>query len=323
MNKRILFVCYPDTNQPIGGVKQIYRQVQILNKYGVEAYVLQENPGFRATWFESDANVMDIETYKKKNPSTEDIIVMPETWLSNVKSYMVGIPKIIFNQNAFYSFGLSGECNLDTINLYKHQDIKGIVTVSEDSRSLLTNGCGLDADKCKVIINGIDRRLFHIPEFKYKRIVFLNRKHVDHARKVKLMAKNHEELIGVEFKELQQMNHRNIAKELKEALIFLSCGHPEGFGLPLAEAIACGCIVVGYHGLAGRDFALPYMNKVDFGDLLGLLTGIKDEVIRFERESDKVINERKEASDRILQRYSIEEEEKSCLTVWTELGENI
>ena len=29
-SRRLLFVCYPDTNHPIGGVKQIYRQVELL-----------------------------------------------------------------------------------------------------------------------------------------------------------------------------------------------------------------------------------------------------------------------------------------------------
>ena len=49
--RRLLFVCYPDTNHPIGGVKQIYRQVELLHRAGWDAYVLQEQPGFRATWF--------------------------------------------------------------------------------------------------------------------------------------------------------------------------------------------------------------------------------------------------------------------------------
>ena len=31
---RFLFVCYPDINTPIGGVKQIYRQVSLLNELG-------------------------------------------------------------------------------------------------------------------------------------------------------------------------------------------------------------------------------------------------------------------------------------------------
>ena len=37
---RLLFVCYPDTNHPIGGVKQIYRQVELLHQAGWSAWVL-------------------------------------------------------------------------------------------------------------------------------------------------------------------------------------------------------------------------------------------------------------------------------------------
>ena len=59
------------------------------------------------------------------------------------------------------------------------------------------------------------------------------------------------------------MQHEEVAGALQD-LDILSCGHPEGFGLPLAEAIACGCLVVGYHGLAGRDFAIPHMKVVEF-----------------------------------------------------------
>ena len=190
MNKRrILFVCYPDTNHPIGGVKQIYRQVELLHEAGWDAYVLQEKPGFRANWFNSTAPVMDIEKYKSSNPSSDsDLLVLPETWLNNAPQYLKGIPKIIFNQNAFYSFGLNGNCYAETLNLYQHPDIQAVVTVSEDSRSLLVEGCGVPEDRCRVVINGIDKNLFYTPVIKFKKVVYLGRKHVDHARKVALMA---------------------------------------------------------------------------------------------------------------------------------------
>ena len=96
------------------------------------------------------------------------------------------------------------------------------------------------------------------------------------------MASQDWQLNNVSFQELPRMQHHEVAVALQDALIYLSCGHPEGFGLPLAEAIACGCMVVGYHGLAGRDFALPHMKVVEFGDLLGLLQGIKSELARFD-----------------------------------------
>ena len=120
------------------------------------------------------------------------------------------------------------------------------------------------------------------------------------------MAQRDKELCNLGFQEIPQLEHNQVALAMQEALIYLSCGHPEGFGLPLAEAIACGCMVVGYHGLGGRDFALPHMKVVEFGDLLGMLRGIKYELARFEANPQKVIKERDEASNDILDRYSLE-----------------
>ena len=75
-SRRLLFVCYPDTNHPIGGVKQIYRQVELLNKEGWDAFVLQEQPGFRADWFNSDAPVLDLEAFKASGPSANNDLVV-------------------------------------------------------------------------------------------------------------------------------------------------------------------------------------------------------------------------------------------------------
>ena len=318
--RRLLFVCYPDTNQPIGGVKQIYRQVELLHKAGWDAYVLQEQPGFRADWFSSEAPVLDLKTYQASQPSAEnDLVVLPETWLTNVPSYLPGIPKVIFNQNAFYSFGLSGACDNRTLDLYRHSDIQAVVTVSKDSRDLLVEGCGIPAESCFALVNGIDRQLFYAPAVKHRRVVFLGRKHADHARKVALMASQHPRLKHLDFQELPRMQHKEVARAMQEALLFLSCGHPEGFGLPLAEAIACGCLVVGYHGLAGRDFALPHMQVVEFGDLLGLLKGVEQELTRFDAAPEAVIQERLAASEAILQTYSLEAELNCCLRTWANI----
>ena len=264
--------------------------------------------------------MLDLEAYKASSPSADnDLIVLPETWLTNVPRYLPGIPKVIFNQNAFYSFGLSGICDNLTLDLYRNSDIKAVVTVSNDSRDLLTQGCGIPAHRCFTLINGIDRQLFHPPAMKHRRVVFLGRKHVDHARKVALMASQHPTLKHLTFQELPRLRHEEVALALQEALLFLSCGHPEGFGLPLAEAIACGCLVVGYHGLAGRDFALPHMKVVEFGDLLGLLKGIEHELARFDAAPQAVIQERLTASEAILQTYSLEAELNCCLRTWAHI----
>ena len=319
--RRLLFVCYPDTNHTIGGVKQIYRQVELLHQQGWDAHVLQERPGFRPDWFSSQAPVLDLASYLASGPSAErDLIVLPETWLTNVPGYLPGIPKVIFNQNAFYTFGLEGRCEADTLQLYHHADIRGVVTVSQDSRALLVHGCGIATERCHVVINGIDPALFYAPELKLRRIVFMGRKHADHLRKVALMARRRPSLARYSFRELPRLTHQEVAQELREALLFLSCGHPEGFGLPLAEAIACGCLVVGYHGLGGRDFALPHMHCVEFGDLLGFVDGIEAELRRFEQAPAAVAHERCQASRSLQERYSPEAERSVAEQVWGSLA---
>ena len=321
MSRRLLFVCYPDTNHPIGGVKQIYRQVELLNQAGLQAWVLQQEPGFRADWFTSSAPVLDLASYLASPPSREgDLIVLPETWLTQVPGYLAGIPKVIFNQNAFYTFGLEGRCEPTTLELYRHPDIVGVVTVSDDSRELLVRGCGVPAERCHTVLNGIDPALFHAPEIKVRRIVYMGRKQADHIRKVALMASQRPGLNRYPFRELGRLSHGEVAQELREALVFLSGGHPEGFGLPLAEALACGCLVVGYHGLGGRDFALPYLRAVEFGDLLGFVDALEAEVQRFEADPAGVGAERLGASAAILARYSPAAERERALAVWGTLA---
>ena len=50
--KKLYFIC-PNNNHITGGVKQIYRQVEFLNKYGIPSYILQEKIT-KNNWFSSD-----------------------------------------------------------------------------------------------------------------------------------------------------------------------------------------------------------------------------------------------------------------------------
>ncbi len=48
-----------------------------------------------------------------------------------------------------------------------------------------------------------------------------------------------------------------VAAELRRAALFVALGREEGFGLPVAEALASGCPVVGFHGMGGRSSSAP------------------------------------------------------------------
>ena len=320
LQPRIFFVCYPDTNHTIGGVKQIYRQVELLVQSGWHAWVLHQQLGFRADWFASSAPVIDLQSYLEASPDpATDWFVLPETWLSNVPTFFPGFSKLIFNQNAYYTFGLDGRFNPDTIGLYHHPDVLGVVTVSDDNRQFLVEGCGLPAQRIFTILNGIDGSLFFPPSRKLRRIVYLSRKHVDHARTVQAMAMQRSFFQRYQFCELPRLSHAELAEQLRDALVFLSCGHPEGFGLPLAEAIACGCLTVGYHGLAGRDFSSSSLAQVEYGDLLGFMTTLETTLRSFEADPEAMTTQLIERACSLRERYSFENEKSRCLEVWSKL----
>lgn len=314
---RFLFICYPDTNHPIGGVKQIYRQVELLVEAGWQAFVIQEAEGFRVDWFESKAPVMSLNQYlaSSPNPAT-DCLVLPETWVGNIPGYLPGFPKIIFNQNCYYTFGLDSNINSSIVELYHHPDVLGVVTVSDDNRNFLIEGCGLDPASVHVVLNGIDGEIFFPPNQKMRKIVYLGRKQLQHARIVRAMAEQRPFFSRYPFVELGRLPHAQIASELREALVFLSTGHPEGFGLPLAEAIACGCMVVGYHGLAGRDFCHPSLAEVPFGDLLAFVNILEHSIRAFEEEPEASTHRLVQQAVALRQRYSLEQERNRCLEVW-------
>ena len=75
--------------------------------------------------------------------------------------------------------------------------------------------------------------------------------------------------------------------------------------------------MVGYHGLAGRDFARTCIRWNS--SLLGLLKGLEQELARFDAAPEAVIQERLAASEAILQTYSLKAELDCCLRTWAQI----
>lgn len=301
-------------------MKQIYRQVELLRQVGIEAWVMHQEPGFRVSWFNSAAPVIDLEAFKAMPLDPQrDWLVFPETWVNAIPNYLPGFRKVIFNQNAYYTFGLGGSFDPHVLNLYHHNDVKAVVTVSCDNYLLLQHALGLSQHSLHVLVNGIDPELFYPPAVKHRRIAFLPRKNPQDAGAVQLLAQHRPVLQAYSFYALENLSHQQLAKELRESLLFLNFGHPEGFGLPLAEAIASSCIVVGYDGLAGRDFCHEALNAVDFGDWLGCVDHLERAVLSFEADPQGSKQQLLSWSESLRNKYSLSNEFESCRSVWMKI----
>ncbi|QLA17470.1 glycosyltransferase family 4 protein [Desulfolutivibrio sulfoxidireducens] len=113
-----------------------------------------------------------------------------------------------------------------------------------------------------VLRPGIDLDLFAAPAAKPEgpvRVAFMPRKNKALADQIRTLSAARTPMTGLDlqFVEIRDMTQAQVAQTLATCHIFLACGFPEGCPLPPLEAMACGCLVVGYAGLGGLDYLRP------------------------------------------------------------------
>ena len=106
---------------------------------------------------------------------------------------------------------------------------------------------------------------------------------------------------------------------LRESAVFLSSGHPEGFGLSAAEAMSTGCIVVGYHGYGGREFLTEDLAfPITVGDIVSFADHVAEVLDQLANEPEALRRRAEAASRFIADTYSPEREERELLWIWDE-----
>lgn len=357
MNKkqRLLFIC-DDVNSPTGGIKQIYRQVDVLNANGFNAYVLHRHYGFKCIWFDNQTQIaysypiFDLINnfneksnekgifgvllkikfiYKKsrelllkiKNKSKnievnqDDIFIFPEVYGPNVAEILKGNKKIIYNQGAYQTF-FHHDLKLENIKTpYLNQDLIAAIVNSEDAKEYL-NYVFPELD-VKRVRYGIDSKNFYPGENKKKKIAFMPRRlRVDLVQVINIL-KFRGVLKDWQLVEIHNMNEKQVANNLRECAIFLSFSINEGFGMPPAEAMACGCIVVGYAGKGGREFFKEdFCYPIEDRDVISFARTLEKVILAYEEDNQIFIEKGKKASEFILSEYSMEMENKTIVDCW-------
>ena len=132
-------LCLPDVDRPIGGVKQLYRHVEHLVALGWDASVLSEHSGFRPKWFRSTApssSLAESQARGELDPA-HCLLLLPETYLTadltNFRGFdLSGLARVVFNQNAYYSFGDFNVCTAQALQrFYKDTSVMQVLSVSE------------------------------------------------------------------------------------------------------------------------------------------------------------------------------------------------
>jgi glycosyltransferase involved in cell wall biosynthesis len=331
----------PDYKFPSGGVRVIYQHVDVLNKNGIRSFVLHRTPGHRCTWFENSTAVAHIDesfltrvvSKAKKiiSPNTmreiriiggaertfqdSDYIVFPEIYGPEILKTAPGIQKVILNQNCYLSFQGFPLDDTPISTPYTSPDIRGVLINSEDGLQYLN--FAFPELKTQRFHLSIDTSIFSYSPDKKLKICYTARKNELVVRQVISLLKVRGAISEFELVPFGGQPQAEVAALMKESAIFLSFGQYEGFGLPPAEAMSCGCIAIGYHAGGGREFMKPEFSfPVTYGEVIGFVETIESVAQDYIKFRDKYSEMGLTASKFITDTYSKDREEKDLLTFW-------
>lgn len=243
--RRILYLS-KHFGYPLGGVRIAHRHVGLLARNGFDARILlvdEKREAHFADTVPTDSLLPEFRIL----PS--DLFVIPEPWERYIRQLAAyPVRRYVFCQNHFYAF--------HGVGAWKSYADAGIDTVfccSEVIAEFLTGTMGLD--RAPIIHNSIDHEVFQ-PAPKRRQIAVMPRKMSVESRFLRgAFRQRHPGLAQVPWVEIADMPEAEVARILGESAVFLALGRNEGFGLPPIEAMASGCLVVGFTGDGGRSFA--------------------------------------------------------------------
>ncbi|HSQ40874.1 MAG TPA: hypothetical protein VLM37_01185, partial [Fibrobacteraceae bacterium] len=244
----------------------------------------------------------------------DDCLILPEIYQEELETLAPGVPKILFNQNAYLLL-------LQKRDPFRSlpSDVVGVLCVSEDNQRFLQTTYPSVPTQC--MRNSVDARLFRPAQGKQRLISVMPPKNASHRRAVLSLLHSRGHLCGYRFQILENMPESDVAKALGVSRVFLSFGFPEGFSLPPAEAMASGNYVVGYHGRAAMEFMLPeFCSPIEYMDISGMVQATEAAIVSWEAEPEQMDLRVAKARDFVIQNYSLEKEVASIEKAWSVFG---
>jgi glycosyltransferase involved in cell wall biosynthesis len=234
--------------------------VRILNDAGIEAHVVHKRSGFGVDWFEHGLSPLALETGLRVR--TDDRIVFPDGLLNLLPEMRPRNPVLLLLGPAYF---------LQSRDLPRLLDLARkvpVLTSSTTFRDFLSWTLGRDVG---VVRTGIDTALFHPPsEPKDHQVAYLRRKGT--------LDKALDSLIGflagrfpaLRLAPIEGLPMAEYAAVLRRSQVFVNTSVLQGFPRSTLEAMACGCVCLGYTSLCGADLvrpAGPERNYVQVEDL--------------------------------------------------------
>ena len=272
MKAKIRILLREGNNSKVGGVRQIYRHVDILNQLGYDAAVVHPEKGFRCSWFENNTKTIG---FGELDLDENDCMVLPE--LDQDLPPFPGSDKckvVVLAQNPFlFLRGFGGLRNL--FAFYKSR-VSAVICVSEHSRKHLQYL--LPFLQVYRHIYSFDKPPFSLGTAKERMVAVMPRKRGQEIDIILTLLQQLGCLDGWKVVSIIDRSENEVADIMRRASIFMATGQLEGFGMPACfipgqkvwtengpvpiESISKGNVVVTHLGRT-KSVLVPMNRAVD------------------------------------------------------------
>jgi len=304
---RILYECR-DLTFPAGGVRRLYRHVEILNKHGMDARILHHTPGYTTEWFKTQVPVDYWTPDYKFGP--DDILVIPEGHVDVMRRSMsLPCKRVVIALNWGNIFR-----GLKVGEDWRSFGITHIIAGSHYEAQFILSSMGLSST---VIVSGIDTELFAPAPSKLCSITYMPRKNTEYFHQIAAVFRSKfPEYEAVTFVSIEMQAHSVVAEMFATSAIFLAHTFPEGLSRKTLEAMACGNLVVGFAGHGSLECMDHLVNcyLADDGDILTAVELLDLAIRQFSTGQAKNMQR---AAIETAARYSLNREENTVFEYWS------
>ncbi len=213
---------------------------------GFDAWIVHQKYPFRATWHGYEAPTLWLSERPRFTP--EDVLVIPE------------VMHQVMQQTARFSgervvIALSWSptyWNLPAGQTWASFGIRRVITKSPVIQEYLRWCMGLEATLISEYVT--PERYYYKQETKRPKICYLTRKERSATWLQQVLQAKGAPFTGFEWMPLRELSEDEYARHLREATVYVTTNMQEGMNSSVLEAMACGCLVVGFSGIGGGAF---------------------------------------------------------------------
>jgi len=298
---RIVFLV-PEVRGPTGGVKVICEHAARLREQGFDAWLyLPSGSNADSFW---DLQVPALPDWR---PAADDLVIVPEVMpgasIADVRRHGCRIVLLVQNWITAHEC-LTGWPDPGT------PPFDAVIAVSRVTQELAQRY--LPQLPCWTVPPAVPLFAAPIPSGEgaaQEAIAIMPRKRpADAAYLRRMWPIAFPDLADVPWVEIDDLSHAEVMARLRRARYFVSLQDREGFGLPALEAMAAGCLVLGFTGLGGDEYANADNGVWLAGDRVPELLDALASAIRQERRNPGCHDAMRAAAQAMAAQYSLDQQ---------------